>query len=167
MDNIALWNKTLDIIKDDISSISFETWFKEIEFIDIKDDKIRLVLPTLFYKKHIDNNYKQMILSNINKVGDININDITYILKENYDDIINEKEEKVVENTENITNHRSNLNKKYTFETFIVGESNKFAHAAALAVAENPGSMYNPLFIYGNSGLGKTHLMHARGNYIE
>ena len=78
-----------------------------------------------------------------------------------------ELEEKV-ETTVNSSNDtvNNNLNKKYTFETFIVGNSNKFAQAAALSVAENPGNMYNPLFLYGNSGLGKTHLMHAIGNYI-
>ena len=168
--DITVWNKTLDIIKDKLSPISFDTWFKSIDFIDIKDDTLRLVIPSLFYKKHIDFNYKDEILSILNTFTNNSVNNIVYILKENVDDIL-KNEQQTNEDIEILTtnddNFISNLNKKYTFDNFIVGESNKFAQAAALAVAENPGIMYNPLFIYGNSGLGKTHLMHAIGNYIS
>ena len=90
-------------------------------------------------------------------------------IKEEIDKIIPKKEEStvVVEEKNSVSlKPQSNLKNKYTIDNFIVGNSNKFAHAAALSVAENPGNMYNPLFIYGNSGLGKTHLMHAIGNYI-
>ena len=168
--DITVWNKTLDIIKDKLSPISFDTWFKSIDFIDIKDDTLRLVIPSLFYKKHIDFNYKDEILNILNTFTNNSVNNIVYILKENVDDIL-KNEQQTNEDIEILTtnddNFISNLNKKYTFDNFIVGESNKFAQAAALAVAENPGIMYNPLFIYGNSGLGKTHLMHAIGNYIS
>ena len=168
--DITVWNKTLDIIKDKLSPISFDTWFKSIDFIDIKDDTLRLVIPSLFYKKYIDYNYKDEILNILNTFTNNSVNNIVYILKENVDDIL-KNEQQTNEDIEILTtnddNFISNLNKKYTFDNFIVGESNKFAQAAALAVAENPGIMYNPLFIYGNSGLGKTHLMHAIGNYIS
>ena len=173
MDNNLLWQKVLDNISNIVDPLSFETWFKNIDFIGIVDDKIRLVIPIMWYKSHIEQNYKDIILNSFNNLLTSPVDSIIYILKDNVEDVLERDKEKNISsvsipNSSNYSlNHESNLKKNYTFENFIVGESNKFAQAAALAVAENPGTMYNPLFIYGNSGLGKTHLMHAIGNYIE
>lgn len=174
MNNKLLWQKVLDNISNIVDPMSYETWFKSCDFIGVDRNNIRLVIPIMWYKTHIEENYKDIIIDSFNKFLTEPVDKIMYILKENVTDVLesdmeksNVVSEKVVNNSNYIRNHVSNLNKNYTFESFVVGESNKFAQAAALAVAENPGTMYNPLFIYGNSGLGKTHLMHAIGNYIE
>lgn len=176
MDDKTLWSKVLENINNIVDPLSFETWFKNIDFLGIDGSSVRIVIPIMWYKSHIDRNYKEIILHSFNNLLTTPVDNIIYILKDNVADILEKEKEKEVvtdikkEDTSNslyIRNHESNLNKNYTFESFVVGESNKFAQAAALAVAENPGSLYNPLFIYGNSGLGKTHLMHAIGNYIE
>ncbi len=170
MSNQEIWTKTLSSIKNIVDPLSYNTWFNNIDFIDIKDNSLRLVIPIMFYKTHIEQNYKDIILEEVNKLLTINVDNIVYILKNDLKDILAD-EEKCNEPVEFLdldnADFNSNLNPNYTFDTFVVGESNKFAQAASLAVAENPGKLYNPLFIYGNSGLGKTHLMHAIGNYIR
>ena len=167
-----IWSNFLNSIKNEMTPLSFNTWFKDTELYEYKDGVAKIIVPMGMFKRHLATRYYDLITSTLSDIIGDNV-DIQFFLKEEI-----EKEEKVVKEERislfdsqienNIERkHKSNLNPNYTFENFIVGNSNRFAQAAALDVAENPGNIYNPLFIYGNSGLGKTHLMHAIGNYIE
>lgn len=164
MNTKFLWSNFLDTIKNEVNPLAFETWFKDLELYEVKGDIAYIIVPMQIHIQHLTNNYSDLILDILNTYFD-EINNLEFILK---DDIINFKKENIKSDEKDISNSylNSNINKNYNFDSFIVGNSNKFAHAAALSVAENPGKIYNPLFIYGNSGLGKTHLMHAIGNYI-
>ena len=165
-----LWSKFLDSIKDDLSSLSYSTWFQDTKLYRLEDNKAYIVVPMPIHKKHLMDNYSELISNKLIEITGTTY-DLVFILEE---EIIgleldeDDKEEPIHISNENKPKmyNSTNLKRKYLFENFIVGNSNKFAHAAALSVAENPGNMYNPLFLYGNSGLGKTHLMHAIGNYI-
>ncbi len=165
----VLWSKFLDSIKDDLTSLSFTTWFQDTKLYRLEDNKAYIIVPMPIHKKHLMENYSDLIDNKINELTGTNY-ELIFILEEEIVGL--EFDEKKTDEIINITEFErpkydsTNLKKKYLFENFIVGNSNKFAHAAALSVAENPGNMYNPLFLYGNSGLGKTHLMHAIGNYI-
>lgn len=163
MDINNLWNSFLENIKKELSPIAYETWFSETKLYAIENNIAKIIVPMHIHKKNLKENYNDLIEEIFTEVSGTNFK-LEYYLEE-------EIENNIEINTDNIGvpsngNQETNLNPQYNFNNFIVGKSNKFAQATALAVAENPGYMYNPLFIYGNSGLGKTHLMHAIGNYI-
>lgn len=167
----VLWNNFLSQIKSELTSLAFDTWFNDTKLHKLENGKAIIIVPMQIHKKHLADKYSNIIKEKLNETTGTNF-ELEFILES---EIKEEKDQKTVNNIVNdhIENNgvppnpfQSNLKSKYSFENFIVGNSNKFAHAAALSVAENPGNMYNPLFIYGNSGLGKTHLMHAIGNYI-
>lgn len=169
MDLKVLWNKFLETVKQEVSSISYNTWFAETELHDMNNGKARVIVPMPIHKKHLSDSYKEMATRIFNEITGSNF-EFEFLLKDEIDDDNSSNVQKEPPREEVGVPYNnpiaSNLKPNYTFDTFIVGNSNKFAHAAALSVAENPGKMYNPLFIYGSSGLGKTHLMHAIGNYI-
>ncbi len=167
--NVAvLWDNFLDEIKKEVTTLAFETWFKDTRLYELKGEKAIIIVPLLIHKQHLADNYGEIITNILYKLSGTNY-ELEFILQEEVEEqkeIEKRKEEQIESKQENFNRIQSNLKKEYNFDNFIVGNSNKFAHAASLSVAENPGKMYNPLFIYGNSGLGKTHLMHAIGNYI-
>ena len=161
----SIWNNFLEIIKSQISVLSYETWFKKTKLISISDGVAKISAETHIHKKHLLDQYSDLIVETLNKVTGTNFY-IEIVLEEEINNSDAEIDVDLI-GVPNIKNKvESNLISKYDFDSFIVGESNSFARAASLSVAENPGKMYNPLFIYGKSGLGKTHLMHAIGNYI-
>ena len=169
MDNKELlWKKFLSLIKKKVSSLGYDTWFKDTELVDLNEEAIVLV-PSVTHKKHLEQSYKDMMEEVLASIAGTNFN-MVFVLSDEIKDLDTKKEEKietVIEEDNSYKNRKiTNLNPTYTFNSFMVGGSNEFARTAALAVAENPGKIYNPFFIYGNSGLGKTHLMHAIGNYI-
>ena len=162
-----LWEKTLDVIKGELSEVSFNTWIKSCEPISISSDTLKISVPNSFTQDILDKRYKDLVANSIKAVCS-KLYNIEFIIAS---DTSIAEEIKKAEKTPSksiIVNDEmsSTLNPKYTFNSFVIGNSNRFAHAASLAVAEAPAKAYNPLFIYGGVGLGKTHLMHAIGHYI-
>lgn len=163
MNEKQLWDKFLEAISEKISPISYETWFKDTYINSIVDNKVIVVVPMQLHKKNLSENYKDLIVETFNEITGTNF-EFEFLLEE---EVVSQKKVIVEEQGVPFNNpEQANLNPNYQFDTYVVGKSNKFAFTAALAVAENPGKAYNPLFLYGSSGLGKTHLMHAIGNYI-
>ena len=160
MDIVSLWDKTLQLIKVDLTSVSFNTFFKNIVPLKIHLNDLILLAPSDFNKDILENRYLHLIEDAISQLS---------LKKYNIKFVLSEKEVADLNSDSTDLNYRvlyPNLNPKYTFDTFVIGNSNRFAHAACVAVAESPAKAYNPLFLYGGVGLGKTHLMHAIGHHI-
>lgn len=167
-----IWNKTIAKLKEKISEQNINTWIKPIILIEIKNNIIEAEVPNKFIKDWIKENYKKLIEEAFSDQGYKNHKLNISINKNIKKTIIETEKEQIIEvkkfNKEKNINEIEvpNINPKYTFDTFVSGSSNQFAHAAALAVSNNPATTYNPLFIYGGVGLGKTHIIHAIGNQI-
>lgn len=160
-----IWDKTLNIIKGELTEVSFKTWIKSISPLAIDKDFIKLGVPNQFTKEILESRYKDLISNALQIATTKQYAVIFNILSEETVEIDNSKETSSISSSNN-EEMNSMLNPKYKFDSFVVGNSNRFAHAACLAVAEAPAKAYNPLFIYGGVGLGKTHLMQAIGHYI-
>ena len=167
-----LWENTLNIIKGEMSEVSFNTWIKSCEPISISSNTIKISVPNVFTQDILEKRYKDLVINSIYSAcsKQYNVEFLTESeIQEANSNTPADSSEQSHKDSMSITvsdEMSSTLNPKYTFDSFVIGNSNRFAHAASLAVAESPAKAYNPLFIYGGVGLGKTHLMHAIGHYI-
>lgn len=160
LDKEELLMKAKEYLKEEMTAISYSTWIENVQIEDVTDTQIILKVQSVFQKEVLDTRHHELI-DNVFK----------YITNKSYEIVVilEEKEKQDVQNitTENKLGYsNTSLNPRYTFDSFVVGNNNRLAHAAALAVAEAPAASYNPLFLYGGVGLGKTHLMHAIGNEV-
>ena len=184
---LDLWNRTLIHIRDyepDMKETSYQSWFVPLKVVDFKNGKICLGTGTGFILDWINNNYHDMVAEHLGIVSDGEVTDFKMVLlapdgsydpeegeigeKEDFSPTVKNNGIRVDQKMEEIDDlYTTSLNPRYTFDTFVVGDNNRFAHAASLAVAEMPNKVYNPLFIQGGVGLGKTHLMQAIGHFIK
>ena len=156
-----LLTKAKELLKDETTKISYETWIKDLEIQSFDNNNIVLVTSTSYKKDSIQSRYGDLLTNTFNFITNKDCV-VSIISKEE----MTSTPEQTFPVEASYGNANPTLNPKYTFDSFVVGNNNRFAHAAALAVAEAPATSYNPLFIYGGVGLGKTHLMHAIGNSI-
>ena len=166
------WDEIKENIRKeyDLSDVSFHTWVEPLRFFDVQDDVVTILIPSdqSHALNYISSKYKDFFHVIISEMMDHEY-DISFILEKDAKkkEAVQEEDLKAPFNpVYNINYENANLNPKYKFDTFVVGSNNKFAHSASLAVAESPGEAYNPLYLYGGAGLGKTHLMHSIGHFV-
>ena len=159
------WDEILEYMRADLdmTSLSFETWIKPLKIHNVEKNTLRILVEMDGAVEYLEKKYKVYLQGAIIDVVNQGY-EIEFVTKQQIETEDFAKKES--SNLMNETIERANLNKKYTFDTFVVGSNNKFAHAASLAVADKPGQIYNPLFLYGGVGLGKTHLMHSIAHSI-
>jgi chromosomal replication initiator protein len=155
---VNLWDEVLAKVESKVNRHSFATWFRPTHFLSLQESRLRVGVPNAQFKDWLTKNYQGVLAEALSELGRGAVQVV-------FED--GQEPSAVPEAAPAPDRESPSLNPKYTFESFVVGSSNQFAHAAARAVAEIPSKSYNPLFIYGGVGLGKTHLMHAIGHYIQ
>lgn len=168
--NEEKWEEIKNTLKReyDLSEISYNTWVVPLKFYNIEDNLVTILIPSdqSHALNYITNKYKSYFQVTIAEMMNKTY-DISFILEKDVNNFDSKSENSIEKKaTYNINHENANLNPKYIFDTFVVGSNNKFAHSASLAVAESPGEAYNPLYLYGGAGLGKTHLMHSIGHFV-
>ncbi len=163
------WDEIKEKIRTeyDLTEVSYNTWIKPLKYYDDQNDVVTILIPSdqAFSLSYISGKYKDFFRVAISEMMN-RIYDVSFLLER--DAQAKETKEMVSPGNPvyNINYENAGLNAKYKFDTFVVGSNNKLAHSACLATAESPGSVYNPLFLYGGAGLGKTHLMHSIGHFV-
>lgn len=163
------WEEVKETVRREynLTNISFSTWIDPLEVYCVMDNIVYILIPNDNANSfsYISSKYKTFFKVTISEMFN-NTYDVTFILEKDIPALLNGGEPVEPNPVYNINYENANLNPKYKFDTFVVGSNNKFAHSASLAVAESPGKAYNPLYLYGGAGLGKTHLMHSIGHFI-
>lgn len=168
MDREELWKRCLEYLKAHTNNVSFNVWFKDSELVKIENSTLIIKVSNAYSRDFIKTNYTELLEETIDQCSEVAY---TFEVVDE-EDLKNStlEETVIIEETLDLPKFKednSNLNPSYTFDNFVIGDTNRFAATVGLSVAEQPGRVYNPLFIYGKSGLGKTHLMHAIGNFIK
>jgi chromosomal replication initiator protein len=166
MNSEETWTKTIEAIGAKIGSQAFDLWFRPIKLVQLEDESVLLEVPNKFFKEWIEDHYPGIISETIGEFLKKEISVKYRVFEKKEAPAIKKIETKQENRRAKLAGRGIFLNPKFIFDTFVVGASNQFAHAASRAVADAPGKAYNPLFIYGGVGLGKTHLMNAIGNKI-
>jgi chromosomal replication initiator protein len=159
------WSKSLQIIKEKVGDSAFDLWFGPLRAVQMKDGQATIEIPNRFFKEWIEDYHPALIAESLERVTSMPV-EVKYRIAAREDADLRKADARLENRKTKLARRGIHLNPRYTFDTFVVGPSNQFAQAAAKAVAENPGKGYNPLFIYGGVGLGKTHLISAVGNGV-
>ena len=169
-DNIReQWDHIKEVMRQEYNmmDITFDTWISPLKFYELADNTVYIIVPNDKANafSYICQKYKDFFQVTISEMFN-HTYDVVFVLEKNVASLSDDTETPSQKPVYNINYENANLNPKYKFDTFVVGSNNKFAHSASLAVAESPGEVYNPLYLYGGAGLGKTHLMHSIGHFI-